>query len=170
MQMEKLLETQRLHLREFTPEDAPFMVKLMNSPGWLKFIGDRKVYNEEDARKYLVEGSIESYRTYGYGFYIVIRKEDMVPLGTCGLTQRPFLKLPDFGFAFLPEYTGQGYAFEVAVACLNFIRDTLDIKQLMAITRPDNAKSIRLLQKLDFSFSETIQDKKEDVSVYIRFL
>lgn len=146
------------------------MLRLMNTPEWLKYIGDRKVYTQEDARRYLIEGSIESYRTYGYGFYLVVRKEDMIPIGTCGLTQRPFLKNPDFGFAFLPEYTGQGYALEVGSACLNFIRDILGIKQLLAITLPENERSIRLLQKLDFLFSETVQEGKEDVSVYAKFL
>lgn len=146
------------------------MLRLMNTPAWLKYIGDRKVYTENDARKYLIEGSIESYRTYGYGFYMVVRKHDMLSIGTCGLTQRDYLDTPDFGFAFLPEHGRQGYAFEVASACLDFIRDTLGIQHLLAITLPDNERSIRLLTKLEFLFEKTIMEGEEEVSVYARFL
>ena len=48
--MNYILETERLRLREFTLNDAAFIIELLNSPGWLQFIGDRNVKTEEQAR------------------------------------------------------------------------------------------------------------------------
>src|SRR6187549_3768173 len=100
----KVLETDRLSLREFVLDDAAFLLSLLNSPGWLKFIGDRGVHTIEDARKYIAERLVSSYRTFGFGFYVVTPKDEDIPIGMCGLVKRDTLEDVDIGFAFLPEY------------------------------------------------------------------
>jgi RimJ/RimL family protein N-acetyltransferase len=52
----------------------------------------------------------------------------------------------DIGYAFLPLYTGQGYAFESTAAVLNHCRNSLKLKRVVAITNPVNVRSIALLQ------------------------
>jgi ribosomal-protein-alanine N-acetyltransferase len=104
-------ETERLILRYFEVTEAPFILTLINTPSWLQFIGDRNVHTIQEAERYLFGGAIESYETNGFGFYLVQLKENLEPIGTCGLAKRSFLETPDFGFAFLPAYTGRGYAF-----------------------------------------------------------
>jgi len=71
-----------------------------------------------------------------------------VPIGICGLLRRATLPDVDIGFAFLPDYRAQGYAFEAASATLSYARDTLDLPRIVAIVSPENAASIRLLEKL----------------------
>ena len=71
-----------------------------------------------------------------------------VPIGICGLLRRATLPDVDIGFAFLPDYRAQGYAFEAASATLSYARDTLDLPRIVAIVSPENAASIRLLLKL----------------------
>src|SRR5688572_21540231 len=118
--MNYFLETQRLGLREFTRDDAVFIVELLNTPGWLQFIGDRNVKTKEQAIIYLENGPLKSYKENGFGSWMVELKEDKTPIGMCGILRRESLENPDIGFAFLPEYTGKGYAFEIASATLSY--------------------------------------------------
>ena len=164
--MAVILETERLILRKFVVGDAAFMLQIMNDPTWLKYIGDRNVHSVRDAEEYLINGAMQSYEANGFGFYIVLLRESLEPIGTCGLAKRDFLDLPDFGFAFLPSYTGKGFAFEVAEASLTFAGDELGLKELLAITLPKNERSIRLLEKLGFSFVKSFNEANEVVSLY----
>src|SRR5689334_21788901 len=113
-----VLETQRLILRRFTLDDAAFLVELVNDPGWLANIGDRKVRSLEDARNYLRKGVQAMYDRVGFGMYVVTLKESGEPNGTCGLIQRDELPDVDIRFAFLPGHRGRGFAFESAAAVM----------------------------------------------------
>jgi len=166
--MKYILETDRLKLREFNFNDALFTIELLNSPGWLQFIGNRNVSNEVQAKSYLENGPIKSYGENGYGLWLVEKKEDNVPIGMCGIINRASLDNPDIGYAFLPEFTGHGYAFEIANATLKLAKDTLKIPVIAAITTDSNLKSIRLLDKLGFKFKRRIffQDDNEELLLY----
>lgn len=164
--MHAILETNRLVLKKFTVDDAPFIFRLVNDPTWIQYIGDRNVRTLEDAQKYLADGAIASYATHGYGFYNVLHRETNTPIGTCGFTKRPFLEHPDFGFAFLPEYTGQGYAIEIAVAAMAYAEEVLKLEKLVAITTPDNKRSIQLLIKLGFRFEKSIWENEEELFLF----
>ena len=82
--MEKVIETERLILRKFTVEDAPFILKLLNTDSWLRFIGDRNVHSVEEAKQFLLNGHIKSYETHGFGFYAVVIKVTDELIGMCG--------------------------------------------------------------------------------------
>ena len=143
------IQTDRLQLRHFTLEDAPFILELLNSPGWLRYIGDRGVHTEADATKYLEERLIPSYIDHGFGFYHLEQKAEQVPIGMCGFAQRPYLDIPDLGFALLPDFTGQGYAVEAAEACLKYGKQ-LGLTEVTAFTLPTNASSLKLLERVGF--------------------
>ncbi|MBK8955238.1 MAG: GNAT family N-acetyltransferase [Saprospiraceae bacterium] len=147
---EVVLETQRLLLRRLTFSDAPFLIELLNSPGWLQYIGDKNVKTEEQAIGYLQNGPLKSYAEHGFGLYLVVRKESQVSIGICGLLKRETLDWPDLGFAFLSEFQGLGFAFESAVAVVQFGMQQLHMHEMAAITKPDNLSSKRLLEKLGF--------------------
>lgn len=146
------METDRLTLRQFTIHDTDFIIKLLNSPGWLEFIGDRNIKTEEQAREYLLSGPITSYEKNGFGLSLVELKQNKIPIGMCGLLKRDYLENPDIGFAFLGENTGKGYAFEIAEATLKYAKHTLNIPCVMAITLPTNERSIRLLERIGLKF------------------
>jgi ribosomal-protein-alanine N-acetyltransferase len=151
-----ILETERLVLREFTIDDTDFIINLLNTPGWLKFIGDRQVRTEEQAKAYLLNGPIKSYRENGFGLCMVELKHDGTAIGMCGLLKREYLESPDIGFAFMPDFSGMGYAFEITEALVTYARKTLMLSSLMAITMQTNKSSIRLLEKTGFRFMKNI--------------
>ncbi len=153
----KVLETDRLVLRKLTLEDAPFILQLVNEPSWIQFIGDRGVRNLEDARNYMLKGPMSMYEQVGFGLYLVELKEGGVPMGMCGLIKRDNLPDVDIGFAFLPRFWGQGYAYEAASAVMAYGRNALGLKRIVAITDPDNHSSIKLLERLGLKFEQFIQ-------------
>ena len=142
-----ILETERLRLRKFTLGDTKFIIELLNSPGWIEFIGDRNIKTEKEAIAYLQNGPMKSYVQNGYGLSMVETKEG-IPIGMCGIINRDTLEHPDIGFAFLEEFTGQGYAYEIASATLSYAMNTLNISKIVAITLPRNTRSIKLLEKI----------------------
>lgn len=148
--------TERLRMRLMKESDAAFMLALLNDPSWLAMIGDRGVRTEADAREYIRKGAMDSQARLGYSFYIVELKDEGTPVGMCGLAKRDYLDDPDIGFAFLPQFCGQGYAHESAVAVLDFARDVLKLPRVLATTRPYNSSSANLLNKLGLRFKHRI--------------
>ena len=147
-------ETERLILRWLSADDAAFILELVNDPGWLRFIGDRGVRTLEDARGYILNGPVAMYHREGFGLYLVELKHSATPIGMCGLIKRPSLEDVDIGFAFLPAFCGQGYAYESASATMAYAQDTLGLQRVVAIVNPDNQRSIGLLTKLGMSFED----------------
>jgi [ribosomal protein S5]-alanine N-acetyltransferase len=160
--MTKVLETQRLNLRRLSVDDDTFILELLNDPLWLRFIGDRGVRTLEDARDYILKGPVAMYERMGFGLYLVERKNDGAALGICGLIKRDGLEDVDLGFAFLPEFRAQGYAYESAAAVLAYGRSAFALKRIVAITSPDNERSAHLLEELGFTFEKTIQLPNDD--------
>jgi len=165
MKTKKILETERLVLRELNTNDAVFILKLLNTPTWLKFIGDKKVHTIEDAKNYLVKGPIDSYKKNGFGLWLIILKKDNAPIGMCGLINRESLDDIDIGFALLPEHEKLGYGFEVASATMNYARNVLGINKIVAITDPRNIASIKLLNKMGLQFEKTIKVAEHDTTL-----
>jgi RimJ/RimL family protein N-acetyltransferase len=144
-------ETERLVLRHIELDDAPFVIELLNEPGWLRYIGDKSVHSIADAHRYLQSGPLDMYRRFGFGLYLVERKSDAAPIGLCGLIKRDALEHVDIGFAFLARAGRQGYAIEAAMATVVCARDS-GLQRLMAITTLDNYASQNVLQKLGMRF------------------
>ena len=144
----QVLETSRLVLRWVTTDDAPFIFELLNEPSFLQYIGDKGVRSLEDACNYILTGPVASYQRFGFGLYLVLLKESGTPIGMCGLLKRDSLPDVDVGYAFLPRFRGMGYAIEAASAVMRHGFDTMGLPRIVALTHPDNGRSIRVLEKL----------------------
>jgi RimJ/RimL family protein N-acetyltransferase len=152
-----ILETKRLVLRRFTPDDAPLILHLLNEPLFLRFIGDKNVRTLDDAGQYLRHGPLASYHRHGFGLFHVGLKTDGTPIGMCGLLKRDTLEDVDVGFAYLPQYSGQGYATEAAQATLHYGHTELGLKRIVAITAPDNEASMNVLKKIGLRHTATLK-------------
>ena len=153
----KILETDRLILREITEADAAFILDLLNQPSFIKYIGDRGVRTLDEARDYVESRMIESYKKFGFGMYAVELKDEKTPIGVCGFVKRDSLPDADIGFAFLPQFERKGYAVESAAAVMRYGREVLDLKRVLAIVTPNNESSIKLLEKLGFEFERMVK-------------
>ncbi|MGZ4053353.1 MAG: GNAT family N-acetyltransferase [Bacteroidia bacterium] len=157
-----LTETERLIIQQFTLADAPFILELLNSPSWIKYIGDRKIKTIEDAEKYLLNGPIKNYDSISFGLSLVKTKKENISIGMCGLIKRDTLKDIDIGFAFLPEFENKGYGFEAASAFIANAKNVLKLNRVIAITVAYNHNSIKLLEKLGMAFEKNIRMEGDD--------
>lgn len=159
--------TERLLIRHVSEDDFRFIFTLLNDPSWIKYIGDKGIKTDDDAIRYIQTGPMKMYSDYGFGLYAVTLKDSGEPIGLCGLIKRPSLADVDLGFAFLPEYTNKGYAYEAATAVLQYGKENFAFDKIVAITTLDNFNSQKLLLKLGFSF-ETIlaYDESEDLKLF----
>jgi RimJ/RimL family protein N-acetyltransferase len=164
-----VLQTQRLVLRQFSNDDAEFVLKLLNEPSFLRYIGDKGVRNLDDAREYIANGPVASYERNGFGLYLVEMKEAGSPIGMCGLIKRDGLPDPDIGFAFLPDYWSRGYAVEAAAAVMTYAREIFQLNRILAITSLDNESSGRLLEKIGLQFERTIKlsEDGEELKLFV---
>lgn len=162
------LHTPRLVLREFVADDVDFIVRLLNEPSFIEFIGDRGVRTPADASRYLREGPMTSYRVNRHGLLRLSLRSDDTPIGMCGLVKRDTLPHPDIGFALLPEYWGQGYVTEAATAAMRHGRETLGLRTILGITTPHNRRSIAVLGKLGLGFIEEkpLGERPERLRIY----
>lgn len=165
----QVLETDRLSLRRLTLDDAPFILRLVNEPSWLRFIGDKGVRDLDDARGYLLSGPLDMYARLGFGLFMVELKDGGQPVGMCGLIKRDTLPDVDIGYAFIPEYWGRGYAIEAAKAVLSYGHHTHGLQRIVAITSPDNDSSVRVLEKLGMKFEGMLQlAAKDEVRLFAK--
>lgn len=163
-----ILETERLILRKLSPDDAEFVLALLNEPSFLRYIGDKRVRDLDDARQYILTGPVASYERNGFGLYLVELKENGIPIGISGLVKRDTLPDADIGFAFLPAYWSKGYAVESAAAVMNYAREVLGLTRIVAITSPDNEASAKLLGKIGLRFERMIKlsEAAEEVKLF----
>jgi RimJ/RimL family protein N-acetyltransferase len=159
-----VLETERLTLRQFILDDAPFILELVNEPSFIQNIGDRGVRTLSDAVRYIEAGPVSSYVRNGFGLYLVQLKESGESIGMCGLIKRDALDDVDIGYAYLPKFWSKGYAVEAASAVKEQARG-LGLKRLVAIVDPANAGSIRVLEKLGLVFERIFRLSTDDIEL-----
>lgn len=156
------IKTARLTIRPINLSDSEFMFQLVNSEGWLKFIGDRKVNSVEDARQY-----IQRILDNPLYFYHVIELNDSHDLvGVISFLKRDNQQFYDLGFAILPIFESRGIAFEASEAYLNAIQANQVFEKIIAISMPNNERSIGLLTKLGFTFQSIIEQGDEVLELY----
>ncbi len=160
-----VLETERLILRKLTTDDAAFILKLLNEPSFIRYIGDKGVRCIDDACRYILTGPVDSYKRNGFGLYLVELKETGEPIGINGLVKRPALSDADIGFAFLPSYWSKGYAYESAAAVMVYGRDVLGLNRVLGITSPDNESSIKVLGKIGLRYDRMVRLSEDEQEV-----
>ncbi|HNQ26421.1 MAG TPA: GNAT family N-acetyltransferase [Aquaticitalea sp.] len=171
--MELIAETPRLIIAKMTLDDAPFMLELLNTPNWIKYIGDRNVKTVEEAENYMKNGVLKSYRESGFGFYkLLLKEEGNKTIGTCGLVKREQLENVDIGFAMLPEYEGKGFGMESSIEIMALAKTRFKLHRIAAIVQPDNPNSIKLIEKLGLTFIKRITpfEDNDELLLYLKEL
>ncbi len=163
----KTFETERLFIRPSSIEDAPFFYELYNSPKWIANIGDRNIRTLEDAANYIEEKILPQLRSNGFSNNTIIRKSDGVKLGACGLYDRPGIDGVDIGFAMLPQFEGQGYAYESASVLIREAMPHFNLTKVSGITIEENIASQKLLEKLGLRFTKMITIPNDDVPLML---
>ncbi len=160
------LESERLDIRQLRFSDAPFILELLNTDGWLKHIGDRGVKTIKNAEGYISSGPQEGYKKIGHGLMLLVEKYSNQKVGICGLLQRDYLDHPDIGYALLPAFEKRGYVSEACRSIIAWHKEHGEIDSVCAIVNHDNERSIKLLIHLDFIFTKVINRDGQSINLY----
>jgi ribosomal-protein-alanine N-acetyltransferase len=160
--MQNTITTERLSLNLLTLDDCDFILKLVNSNGWIEFIGDRNVHSNEDAIAYITK----ILNTQNVFYWVVKTKDKYIPIGIISFLKRSYFENFDIGFAFLSEYNGNGYAHEAAKEILSMVSKVPGYYPVLATTVPQNVNSIKLLTKLGLHFEKEIEVENQLLLIY----
>ncbi len=156
------ITTERLLIEPLHFGDANFIFKLVNTEGWLKFIGDRNVYSEAGANAYIKKIIDDP----GTDYWVVRLIDNNASIGIVSFIKRDYLDCHDIGCAYLPLYFNNGYAYEATKAFLDHMLNIGGHNRVCAITNASNTNSIKLLKRLGLEFSRNIEAKNESLQVY----
>ena len=149
--MNVIIETPRLLLRTFTPDDAQLIYDLNNDPEVTRFTYD-PIWNHEHAREILEKKILPQYALYNYGRWAVHIKPNHEFIGWCGLKYRPELDEVDLGYRFKKQYWGKGYATEAAYASIHYGFEKLNLPIITGRAEPANIASCKVLEHCDMLY------------------
>jgi ribosomal-protein-alanine N-acetyltransferase len=162
--MKKILQTNRLYLRELTVDDAENFYLLNSDADVIKYTGDKPFESIEKARQFLE--NYKPYQEFGYGRWAVIDKTNEAFLGWCGLKFSSELQETDIGFRFFKKYWNQGFATESAKACIHFGFENLNLTKIVGRAMQENTASVKVLEKTGMQFVDIIDFEKHTGVLY----
>lgn len=145
-----MLETERLILRQLTDNDVDAVFALRKDAEIMRFIRKpQKSREEAESWMRLVSSRWESEKI---GFCAVIKKESGEFVGWCGLWRLKESGEIEVGYAVAQNFQRKGYATEAAEACLAYGFNQLNMRKIVAVTRPENEASRRVMEKLGMKY------------------
>lgn len=149
--MKKIIETDRLYLREFNVKDAVYFYQLNIDKDVLKYTGDAPFKNVESSKIFLK--NYNHYSKYGFGRWAVINKENEEFLGWCGIKFTEKLNEYDIGFRFFKKHWNKGYATEAAKSCIDYGFNNLKLTEIIGRAMKENYASINVLKKIGLKYN-----------------
>jgi len=155
-------ESQRLVIDRLRISDFAVINGIMNSEGFIKYIGDRNIRSDEDSKAYIAK----TLENNNIQYWIVRQKPELTPVGMVSFVKRDFLPHHDIGYAFLPEYTGKGFAYEATAALLQRVLLNYENKPVLAFPNKDNIRSVHLIEKMGFEHTGEIEREGKLLQLY----
>lgn len=153
-----VLRTERLTLRELTPDDVDGLLEIFSDPEAMWAYPSTKDRAEVEA---WVRRAMASYRAYGWGLWAVVRREDGRFLGDCGPMFQPVdgEDVPELGYHIIRTEWRRGYATEAALACRDWFFANTDHERLVSIVWPPNAPSRRVAERVHARMRRFVWEK-----------
>jgi ribosomal-protein-alanine N-acetyltransferase len=159
-----ILETERLFLRDWVPDDWRRFKPLATDARVLRYIGRSEPLSDEQIQAF-VNGGIEKARSRGWILWPVIHRDDAELIGFCGFADG-FPPDVEIGWRLRTEYWGQGLASEAARAVLEYGWRRFGFGRVISVAQPANLASIRIMEKLGMSFEERFSHNGIEVVRY----
>lgn len=148
----ELLETDRLTLRRFVEADRAEMIRFYGDP---EVMAIRKYGpRNPEAASAAFDVLMRHWETHGFGLYAVLERETGAFCGECGLRHVDEGKDIEISYGLFPFSRGKGYATEAATAARDVAMKVLELPELVAFSRGDNAVSHKVLEKLGMELVE----------------
>ncbi|MBM7542232.1 GNAT family N-acetyltransferase [Amphibacillus cookii] len=145
--MKKVIETERLYLRELIKEDIQELAKVLSDPESMQYYPNP--FNQTGVEKW-IQWNIDNYKKYNHGLWAVILKGGETFIGDCGITMQAIENeiVPEIGFHIIKKYWNQGYATEAATACRDYAFNVLNYSKIFSYTTLENRSSQKVAEKL----------------------
>ncbi|MDR3644528.1 MAG: GNAT family N-acetyltransferase [Clostridia bacterium] len=143
----KVIETERLYLRELVIDDKKELERVLSDPESMKF--SLNPFSEEKVESW-ISWNIENYRKYNHGLWAVILKEGNIFIGDCGITMQNIgdETVPEIGFHIIKDYCNRGFATEAALACKEYAFDVLKYPKIFSYCTVRNIPSQKIAEKI----------------------
>lgn len=148
--------TPRVALRRFTADDRPVFTRLYTDADVMRHIGDGVPFTPKQVAERW-ERLRAHYRRHGYGMWAAVDRQTNKVIGRAGLQHTSEVDEVEVGYALLPEYWGKGLATEIAGALVAYGFQKLNFPQIVAMVRPQNTTSIRVLEKIGMRPDRTLE-------------
>jgi [ribosomal protein S5]-alanine N-acetyltransferase len=151
--MEIVLETPRLILRKFVPEDADALARVVSDPETMRYYPVR--FDRAGVEAWVAR-NVRRYQAEGYGLWAM----DLKATGDCGITQQEVdgEALLEIGYHLRHDMWGQGLATEGARACRDYGFQQLKADVLISLIPPENVPSRRVAERNDMKvWKETMR-------------
>ena len=163
----KILETERLLLRNQHPEDIEVLAKMFADGEVMRFIGDGKTYPRSAAEQSITKWN-DYERKHGFTSWAIIRKEDNAFIGKCGFNYLPDNSDIELAYMLDEPYWGNGYASEIAKATLEYAINKLNLKRVVALVYPQNSPSIRVIEKTGMKYEKEYVYSERKLLMYAK--
>lgn len=146
------LETQQLYLQQFQPSDLDVLAALCAKPDVMRYVG-HGIRTREETQTGL-HRMMAHWQMHGFGMWKLVEKETGAFVGRAGLIYLDRTPEIEVGYMLDRPFWGRGLATEAARASLQFGFDTLGLERIVAIARPENLTSQRVMQKLGMTYEK----------------
>jgi len=160
-----VLETERLYLREWVPDDWVRFKPLVTDPDVIRYIHQGDPWTDERIQRRILE-YIEFGQTRGWHLWAVIHRADSRLIGFCGFADY-FLPDVEIGWRLLPEYWGRGLATEAARATLDYGFRTWNFPRVISVAQTPNRASIRVMEKLGMTYDGKFEHHGDECVRYV---
>ncbi len=151
--MKKVLETQRLLLREFVEEDLEELYRMNSDKEVMKYVGDGSIRTYVEQQEELQKLRQFYVRNPGMGIWATVLKDGNTIAGGAGLVWYDKTRQVELGYRLLKEHWGKGIATEASLALLAYGFNTLGVNLIVSSAHPDNTASRRVIEKAGLTFT-----------------
>ena len=153
------LETERLILRNLTPDDYQAVFKWCGDPDVAHYMVYPVYTKAEDVKAWLETLDPDSLDDYDAG---IVLKETGELIGSGGLYYRPEEDLWTIGYNLRKDQWGNGYAMEMILAVLELVRSQRDVRGIRGTFAKANNRSRRVMEKLGMTYEKDVILNKLD--------
>jgi RimJ/RimL family protein N-acetyltransferase len=158
------LETARLYLRQFTPDDLDDLYRIYSDPEIMKYVGQGTRTREETENA--LYDMLASWEQNNFGMWALADKMNNRFIGECGLVFLEKTPEVELSYTLDKHYWNRGLAAEASLASLQYGFDVLKLEKIVAVARPENIASQRVMQKVGMKYEKNARYYDSDVVYY----
>ncbi|WP_249709497.1 GNAT family N-acetyltransferase [Bacillus cereus] len=151
----KVIHTKRLFMRKPLIEDVEQFYSILKEEVVGKWLAKSRGMSKGEAKDYIMQ-LISHWEQYNFGVWLLVNRNTGELLGHCGLRKIDETGEIEIMYVLDPEYWGNGYASEAAKASIQYAKEMMNVKRIIARVKVANENSKKLLRNLGFTYTHDV--------------